>query len=217
MIHVQIKSKKSFQIHSHLNDENDEQLFFIGVQYPVFRQTQTDLSMLTLGISHTKPPQPPAAQSSAVLRAPQPKELETPQVAGILGRKPAQSSQEKIIVKKNSATRDPIYCVCLRAFVLACVVGCVCVSLCVCVCVCMCMCFWVCMCMCMCMCMCVCAYVNVYVYVYVHVHACVCVRMFMCVCVCACACVCVCVCLCVYVYVYVFVYVYVYVYASSVT
>ena len=29
MIHVQIKSKKSFQIHSHLNDENDEQLFFM--------------------------------------------------------------------------------------------------------------------------------------------------------------------------------------------
>ena len=26
MIHVQIKSKKSFQIHSHLNDENDEQI-----------------------------------------------------------------------------------------------------------------------------------------------------------------------------------------------
>ena len=25
MIHVQIKSKKSFQIHSHLNDENDDQ------------------------------------------------------------------------------------------------------------------------------------------------------------------------------------------------
>ena len=50
-----LNQKKTFQIHSNLNDENDEQCIFMGVQYPIFRQTQTDLSMLTPRISHTKP------------------------------------------------------------------------------------------------------------------------------------------------------------------
>lgn len=96
-------------------------------------------------------------------------------------------------------------CVCLCAFVHACMCGiwvCVCV-LCVWICVYMCVCMHVHVCICMSMCVYICVWMHVYVCMQVSVCLCVvCMNMcvFMClymyVCVCLCVCMCVCLCMC---------------------